>query len=222
MVAIAILLPTIILSILLHELGHYAAARATRSTVTEFCIGEGPRIAQWGGKTTRVTIRALPLGGRCMVDTTSTTPRRMVLVALAGPAANALVCIAAFAVIEVSNNPADWYLAPFRGTYHFAVYLNNLIGYAAGVYDPTASAGVVGTSGVRQAFAAVVLVNLFLCLYNLLPLYPMDGYLVGAALRHKDMGQKGAEYKPSPTYARVSYALVTGITVLGVWLIVMA
>ena len=49
--------------ILVHESGHYLAARALGMEVEEFAIGFGPKIVQFNAIGNDFTIRALPLGG---------------------------------------------------------------------------------------------------------------------------------------------------------------
>ncbi|GIL64280.1 hypothetical protein Vafri_18269 [Volvox africanus] len=51
------------LSIVVHEAGHLAAARAMDVAVQEFSVGIGPRVAWWQGPTTKYSLRAVPLLG---------------------------------------------------------------------------------------------------------------------------------------------------------------
>lgn len=62
-----ILLTLLILSILVvvHEWGHYIAAKKVGVFVEEFSIGMGPLIFSKQGKETQFSIRAFPLGGFC-------------------------------------------------------------------------------------------------------------------------------------------------------------
>ncbi len=53
------------LCVVLHELGHFLAARACGIHVEEFSIGMGPAIYKHQGKETLFSIRALPFGGFC-------------------------------------------------------------------------------------------------------------------------------------------------------------
>ena len=52
----------LLVSVFLHELGHYSTARLTGMKVTQFYMGFGPRI--WSGKRGELEygVRALPLG----------------------------------------------------------------------------------------------------------------------------------------------------------------
>ena len=49
--------------IIVHELGHFGAARLQGIHVTKFSIGFGPVLAKYQGKETEYALRAIPLGG---------------------------------------------------------------------------------------------------------------------------------------------------------------
>ena len=53
--------------IVVHEFGHFTAARLMKIDVTEFSVGFGPRLAGWKSRKhdTKFSIRAIPLGGYC-------------------------------------------------------------------------------------------------------------------------------------------------------------
>lgn len=53
--------------VLFHEYGHYIVARKSGIIVDEFAIGMGPKIAGIRKGDTEFTIRALPIGGACMM-----------------------------------------------------------------------------------------------------------------------------------------------------------
>ncbi len=54
--------------IVVHELGHFWAARWTGISVHQFSVGFGPKLLKWKSKKydTEFMIRAIPLGGYCM------------------------------------------------------------------------------------------------------------------------------------------------------------
>ena len=64
-IILAILLLAIL--IVVHEFGHFLAARLMKIDVTEFAVGFGPKLVQWNSKKhdTKFSIRAGPLGGFC-------------------------------------------------------------------------------------------------------------------------------------------------------------
>ena len=51
-----------------HELGHFAAARAFDVKVNEFAFGMGPKILHKQGKETLYSLRLLPFGGFCAME----------------------------------------------------------------------------------------------------------------------------------------------------------
>ena len=56
--------------VLVHELGHFLAARAAGIRVEEFSVGLGPRLWGFTGKSgTRYSLRLLPLGGYNLFNT---------------------------------------------------------------------------------------------------------------------------------------------------------
>ncbi|NLO86742.1 MAG: site-2 protease family protein [Clostridiales bacterium] len=70
MTILYILLAILLLGILImvHEMGHFFAARMCGIAVKEFSIGFGPKLLQWQSKKheTLFSIRPVPLGGYCM------------------------------------------------------------------------------------------------------------------------------------------------------------
>ncbi len=54
--------------IFVHEFGHFIVAKLNHVAVLEFSIGMGPAIVQWERKDTLYSLRALPMGGYCMMD----------------------------------------------------------------------------------------------------------------------------------------------------------
>ena len=69
MTIVSILLAVLMLAILIvvHEMGHFWAARWTKVDVREFAVGFGPKIFGWKSRKydTTFAIRAVPLGGYC-------------------------------------------------------------------------------------------------------------------------------------------------------------
>ena len=74
--AVAILLFLIL--ILIHEFGHFIAAKLLRVKVNEFAIGFGPKLFSFNGKETKYSFNLVPFGGYCAMegeDETSTDGR---------------------------------------------------------------------------------------------------------------------------------------------------
>jgi len=58
-----IMLIAVVVSLMLHELGHFVAARATGMKVTEFFLGFGPKLWSTTHGETEFGIKAIPVGG---------------------------------------------------------------------------------------------------------------------------------------------------------------
>lgn len=99
------------LMIIIHEMGHFFAAKACGMKVSEFSLGMGPRLFKKQGKETLYTIKLLPLGGSVQLgeDEESDDPRsfrnkpvwqRMIVLA-AGPVMNLILGIILCAVVII-------------------------------------------------------------------------------------------------------------------------
>lgn len=53
---------------MIHEFGHFLAAKLMGVKVNEFAIGMGPKILKWGKGETLYSIRLLPIGGFCAME----------------------------------------------------------------------------------------------------------------------------------------------------------
>ncbi|HEY7724552.1 MAG TPA: site-2 protease family protein [Anaeromyxobacteraceae bacterium] len=106
--------------IFVHELGHFAVAKALGVKVLRFSIGFGPRLAGFTLGETEYRIAALPLGGYVKMagDDPAELPRpedrgrgfleqgpgRRFLIAAAGPAANLLLPVALYFAVGLLQN----------------------------------------------------------------------------------------------------------------------
>jgi Zn-dependent protease len=89
-------------------------------------------------------------------------PRRAALMAAAGPAGNLAIALVAFAGLK-AGLAASWFTAPERVAYH------TLVGNANG------EASLLGT-----VLSVLLMLNVFVGLFNLLPLPPLDGFAVAS------------------------------------------
>ena len=117
--------------IFIHELGHFATAKAFGIKVLVFSVGFGPKLIRIRGKETEYCIGILPLGGfvRMLEESKNTGPIRpedkkrtfeaqalwkRVVVVLAGPAMNLLFPIALYTSVFLDDN-VDWNFARRSG-----------------------------------------------------------------------------------------------------------
>lgn len=107
----------LMLLVLLHEFGHFIAAKRVGIPVEEFSIGFGPTIFKHQGKETLFSIRLFPLGGYCSLmgedgaqengGFYKVRTRDRLLVLAAGPLMNLLVgFLFVFLIILFSTTPA--------------------------------------------------------------------------------------------------------------------
>ncbi|MCL2352063.1 MAG: site-2 protease family protein [Firmicutes bacterium] len=104
--------------VLIHEFGHFAAARKAGIMVEEFAIGMGPKLLKWRRGDTLYSLRLFPIGGFCKMlgeDGSSedsrafgnrTLPRRIGVIS-AGAFMNFLLAFALLFVIVVLNGYAE-------------------------------------------------------------------------------------------------------------------
>jgi membrane-associated protease RseP (regulator of RpoE activity) len=100
-------LPFFLIALILHEMGHFLAARACRVTISEFGLGWGPKIYEFRLREVDYVIRLLPIGAYVRLDLGLLLKRplsQQVLVLLAGIIVNliaaALTSGTAFSVMN--------------------------------------------------------------------------------------------------------------------------
>ena len=57
-----------LLLIIIHEFGHFIAAKLLGVRVNEFAIGFGPKLFKWGKGETKYAVNLIPLGGYCAME----------------------------------------------------------------------------------------------------------------------------------------------------------
>ena len=124
MVSLVALIITLGILVTIHEFGHYWVARLCKVKVLKFSIGFGRAIKSWRGKDgVEFVIAPIPLGGYVKMlgqeDTklveaddvpaeeehasfASKSPLKRALIAVAGPAANFLLAIAVFWILNLA------------------------------------------------------------------------------------------------------------------------
>ncbi|MCM1054125.1 MAG: site-2 protease family protein [Bacteroides sp.] len=112
--------------IIIHEMGHFFAAKSCGMKVSEFSLGMGPRIFKKQGKETLYTVKLLPIGGSVQLgeDEESDDPRsfrnkpvwQRIIVLAAGPVMNLIlgVLVCAIAII-ISGRVVSSQIGGFRG-----------------------------------------------------------------------------------------------------------
>jgi Zn-dependent protease len=119
-------------------------------------------------------------------------PRRAALMALAGPAANLLLCLAAFVLIRLGLH-LDWFRAPDQ--------ITNITHLVAATHP----------EGLGE-FAAVLLsvfffLNLLLFLFNLVPLPPLDGSSLPLLFLSESAAERYSSFLRSPGVSFIGMVL---------------
>ena len=192
---------TVSLLIIVHELGHFLAAKWLGIPIARFSLGLGPRL--WGFKMggTEYWLSMIPCGGYVMPaindeEAFNNIPlRRRILFSLAGPAANilgALLCLSLTNIVKLGWSVNSVIYLPLEQIWQMA----NQIGAAipllfsqpenlSGLVGIVAAGGAhVGLSFVRLLQFSVLL-NVNLAIFNLLPIPPLDGGKIVMGLLRK-------------------------------------
>jgi hypothetical protein len=108
----------ILVSLVLHEIGHAVAAYAVRFTVLGMVLGAGRTLLTTKIGSLPITIRLLPIGGHVMTQSTRPGDDHFARVAVwsAGPGINLLVAVV-----------AGFGLAPFGGANQWILIINGLL-----------------------------------------------------------------------------------------------
>ena len=177
------------LLILIHELGHLAAARLVGIPVAGFSVGLGPKVWSWHRGWTEYSIRALPLGGYVLPAITDADEfraialKRRLVYFLGGPLANLLAALIACAVMNVMTRGFSFQgllIAPFEQVavtcWQVQTSLPDMFNH------PEQMKGVIGIVVIGgQAAAAGMIVpfgiflSVSLAVLNLLPIPLLDG-----------------------------------------------
>jgi regulator of sigma E protease len=183
--------------ILVHELGHFIAARITGIPIACFSIGFGPKVFCLKTRRTEYRLSAIPCGGyvlpACDEESFDRFPLiRRLMFCLGGPAANILGAIVCATVLSVASNGASLetvFVRPFQYTWEASQSFLALL--PALVSRPDSLSGIVGIVVEGGKYAGLdpirlleiaFLLSLNLAVFNLLPILPLDGGKIAMAL----------------------------------------
>lgn len=173
--------------IVIHELGHFLAAKAFGVRTPVFSVGFGPALLKIPIRETIFQLAALPLGGYVeinQVDMAALSYWPKVIIILAGIAMNFIFAYAIFFYLARKFQPADykngsfrsWFAIPQRMKYILSTFLKseghgNFIG-PIGIIQ---LAGKSLTLGASFFFLILALLSANIGFFNLLPLPFFDG-----------------------------------------------
>ena len=179
------------LMILIHEAGHFLAARAAGITIKIFSIGFGPALWKKSIGGTEFRVSMIPIGGYVLPDVAdeqeffAISPGKRIIFSLGGPAGNIAAAIVILGIINTLNqgfSVAGTLTAPLAAAGSFFIHFcealpaifskpDNLSGVVGIVSQGSA---YIGGSGMKLlGFTAIM--NLNLAVFNLLPLPVLDG-----------------------------------------------
>lgn len=188
------------LLILIHEAGHFWAARLMGLPVARFSIGFGPRLWGWERGGTEYRISVLPFGGYVLLALEETEDyfrlplARRIAFSAAGPLANLLFPIPLFALLNVLTHGASLHgilLAPLTQTFEATLHIAALLPTAFA--SPDNLSGLVGivaqstelTLSFERTMGFAIMMSLNLAIFNLLPLPLLDGGKIALDLVHR-------------------------------------
>lgn len=177
--------------ILIHEIGHFIAARCMGVPVVRFSVGFGPKLWMFRKNDTEYWLSMIPIGGYVLLkmkdeDEFFQIPvYRRIIFAFGGPIANILLIFFLFALINTAMSGfslAGIAIKPFaqtwRQTCQFLGAIPRLFSHPSelsGIVGIVAQGGsFVGTSPLKAASFSILL-SLNMAIFNLLPMTPLDG-----------------------------------------------
>jgi regulator of sigma E protease len=177
--------------ILIHELGHFIAAKLSSIPIEIFSIGFGPKLWSFRLGRTEYRISALPIAGYVLPKMEDPddffqigSPRRIAF-AMGGPTANIILALICLGFLNVLTTGFSFYavlIFPFvqltQITSQFLHALPSLLSSPdnlAGVIGIVAMGGQMVAGNFLNILNLAVMLNINLAILNLLPILPLDG-----------------------------------------------
>jgi regulator of sigma E protease len=192
---------TLSLLIILHELGHFLAAKRMGIPIARFSVGLGPKV--WGCKMgeTEYWLSMIPCGGYVLPELEDEEAfdkiplKSRILFSLGGPAANilgAFFCLSLMNVVKLGLSVSSVIYLPLEQICQMALQIGTAIPLLFG--QPENLSGIVGIVAVGGTYVGLnfvkllqfsVLLNVNLAVLNLLPILPLDGGKIVMGLLRK-------------------------------------
>lgn len=177
------------LLILIHEGGHFLAARAVGIPIAGFHVGLGPKLWSLRRGKTEYCFRTLPLGGFVQPEVEDDAAfraiplRKRLFFFLGGPLGNLVTAVPLLALVQLLREGFSVYgvlVEPWLRTFQLA---GQVLGWIPLIFiRPEAISGVIGivAEGGRLAAAGMglelaIFLSLSLAVFNLLPIPVLDG-----------------------------------------------
>ena len=177
--------------ILIHELGHFIAAKLSNIPIEVFSIGFGPKLWSTRIGQTEYRISALPIAGYNLPkikefdDFFQISPSKRIIFALGGPFANIILAVISLGLLNALTTEFSLYnilIFPFVQlitiTSQFLTALPSLLSSPdklSGVVGIVATGGQMVASDFLNILNLAVILNINIAVLNLLPILPLDG-----------------------------------------------
>jgi len=177
--------------ILVHELGHFIAAKLSGIPIERFSVGFGPKLCSFTKDRTEYRLSIFPIAGYVLpemknIDDFYKIPSsRRVVFALGGPAANIILAVISLAILNTLTTGFSFYgilLHPFVQVVSITSQFLNVLpslftspGNLSGVVGIVAIGGQFIDAGFSRILQFAVILNINLALLNLIPIPPLDG-----------------------------------------------
>lgn len=189
------------LIIFVHELGHFIVARRKGIPVEIFSVGFGPRLFGFKRNGTDYRLSVIPIGGYVLpklkeVEDLHRIPvGRRVAFSLGGPIANfffASILLSIYNGITAGVSIVNLIVMPPVQCASLTVSM--MISFTTVFTDPGSMSGVVGMASAGGTFISgsftrmllfMIMINLNLAIFNLLPIPVLDGGKIMMALLEK-------------------------------------
>ncbi|HSV95585.1 MAG TPA: site-2 protease family protein [Spirochaetota bacterium] len=218
------------LVILVHEAGHFAAARLSGIPVALFSVGFGPKLVGIRRGETEYRLSAIPLGGYVLPaigdekEFFAIPVSSRLVMTLGGPVANLAMTLVLLGILNSATGGFSFtgaFLKPFEQTAVMAMRILDAFGRLfSGGGEISGIVGIVaqgtafvGGSAFKAAqFAAVLGLNL--AIFNLLPLPALDGGKALLYLMEKLHSSAARAHQP---LAITGWVLILGLVVYTTW-----
>ena len=175
--------------IIVHELGHFLAARWDGMPVARFSIGFGPRLWSRKYKETEFVLRLFPIGGYVLPAIEDESEfiaiplHKRLLYFIGGPAANVLFALPLFAVLNYGTHggaPYQLVVAPLlqasSAIWQMSAGLLQIFSQADQLSGPVGIVMYGGSLvGITKWIEFTTLLSLNLAVVNMLPIPILDG-----------------------------------------------
>ncbi len=179
------------LILMIHEAGHFAAARLAKIPVARFSVGLGPRLGGINLGGADFCISLIPFGGYVLPKAESEDdfyripPWKRIIFSLGGPLANilsVLPMLAVFNTVTKGASPAGILIHPFLQT---GIYISRILSsipillnspeHLSGVVGIVSAGSQVAGAGAIGFLVLAAFLSINLAVLNLLPIPALDG-----------------------------------------------